>query len=94
MPDRVRAKAAAWIGLLQEKGPQLHRPYADMLEESIRELRISHGHLEIRILYFIEGKSVVLTDGFLKKTQWIPKEEIEKAKRCRNEWLKGLEGDG
>ncbi len=83
----MRAKVAAWIGLLQEKGSDLCRPYADILESPIRELRVSHGRLEIRILYFIEGKSIVLTHGFYKKTREVPREEIEKAKRYRSDWL-------
>ena len=80
-------KAAAWIGLLQEKGPNLQRPYADLLDEPIRELRVSFGRLEIRLLYFIHGKSIVLTHGFVKKTQKTPREEIDMAKRYRNDWL-------
>lgn len=66
-------KVAAWLRLLQEKGPNLHRPYADILEEPIRELRISFGRLEIRLLY--------------KKSRQVHKEEIELAKRYRNDWL-------
>ena len=80
-------KTAAWIGLLQERGPNLHRPYADVLEESIRELRVTFGRLEVRILYFIHGKSIVLTHAFMKKTQKVPQEEIEFAKRYRNDWI-------
>lgn len=87
-------KAAAWMGLLQEKGSNLKRPYSDILEESIRELRVSFGRLEIRILYFIHGKSIVLTHGFMKKTQKVPKEEIALAKRYRNDWLMTFGGGG
>ena len=43
----------------------LQRPYADVLEEPIRDLRISFGTLEMRLLYFILGKSIVVTHGFL-----------------------------
>lgn len=78
---------------MQEKGTQLLRPYADMLEAPVRELRVSHGHLEIRFLYFIEGETIVLTNGFLKKTKGVPKGEIGKAKRYRNEWLKMFKGE-
>jgi phage-related protein len=87
LPEPPRMKVAAWLGLLQEKGPNLHRPYADVLDEPIRELRVSSGRLEVRLLYFIHGKSIVVTHGFLKKRREIPKREIELAKRYRNEWL-------
>ncbi len=87
LPERPQVKVAAWLRLLQEKGPNLHRPYADILEEPIRELRVSFGRLEIRLFYFIHGKNIVATHGVLKKTRQIPKEEIELAKRYRNDWL-------
>ena len=87
LPERPQAKVTAWLRLLQEKGPHLHRPYADILEEPIRELRISFGRLEIRLFYFIDGKNIVATHGVLKKTRHVPKEEIELAKRYRNDWL-------
>ncbi len=61
LPEGPRMKAAAWLGLLQEKGPNLQRPYADVLEEPIRELRISVGTLEMLLLYFIHGKTIVVT---------------------------------
>ncbi|MEI7482579.1 MAG: type II toxin-antitoxin system RelE/ParE family toxin [Elusimicrobiota bacterium] len=85
---KVRAKTAKWLQLLQEEGPDLKRPYADMLRDGIRELRISFGHVEVRLLYFIEGKTIVLTNGFLKKTQQTPALEIERAKRYRAGWLR------
>jgi len=36
---REQAKTMAFIGLLEEKGPNLPRPYADLLEDGIHELR-------------------------------------------------------
>ena len=87
LPLRVKAKAGAWINLLQEKGPNLLRPYADVLEGPIRELRISFARLEIRLLYFIHGKSIVLTHGFMKKTEKVSQGEIDRALRYRSIWL-------
>lgn len=87
LPERPQMKVAAWLRLFQEKGPDLHRPYADILEGPIRELRVSFGSLEIRIFYFIHGKCIVATHGALKKTRQVPIGEIELAKRYRNDWL-------
>jgi len=84
---KVRAKTAKWLQLLQEEGPDLRRPYADMLQDGIRELRLSFGRIEVRVLYFIEGTDIVLTNGFLKKTARIPPAEIELARRLRALWL-------
>jgi len=86
-------KSAAWLGLLQERGPELRRPYADVVEGPIRELRVAYGRLEIRFLYFIDGKDIVLTGGFLKKTGRVPEGEIGKAMKRRNRWLYSGEGD-
>jgi phage-related protein len=88
LPTKVRAKAASWINLLQQEGPNLKRPHADMLSGNIRELRISFGRLEVRILYFIHEKQIVLTHGFLKKTQKTPPCEIQRAERYRADWLR------
>ena len=87
LPERPRDKASAWIALLAEKGPNLPRPYADVVSGPIRELRVSFGRLEIRLLYFIHGRRIVLTQGFLKKTRGIPSAEISNAERLRALWL-------
>ena len=50
---REQAKTLAFIGLLEEKGPNLPRPYADLLEDGIHELRIKLKGAQVRILYFI-----------------------------------------
>lgn len=87
LPERPQMKAAAWLRLLQERGPNLHRPYADILDGPIRELRVSFGRLEIRIFFFIHGRCIVATHGALKKTRQVPIGEIELAKRYRSDWL-------
>lgn len=90
LPGRPQVKVAAWLRLLQEKGPDLHRPYAVILEEPVRELRVSFGRLEIRLFYFIHGKNIVVVHGILKKWRQIPKEDIERAKHYRNGWLRSF----
>jgi phage-related protein len=89
LPPKVRAKAAKWIQVLQERGPDLKRPFADVLRDGIRELRLSFGRLEIRFLYFIEGRDIVVCRGFLKKTAVVPDAEIERAVTCRDDWRGG-----
>ena len=82
-----RAKVERWIEKLEEHGPNLPRPYADVLEGPIRELRIQFGHMKYRILYFIHKRIVLLTHGIVKKTGPVPPEEIDRAKRCMHDWL-------
>ncbi len=41
-----------------------------------------------RIFYFfVIGQKIILTNGFVKKTQKTPKSEIELAKKYRNDYL-------
>jgi phage-related protein len=92
LPERARIKSTAWLRLLEEDGPNLRRPYADVLEEPIRELRVSFGRLEIRLLYFFAGRKIIVTHGFLKKTRQVDRTQIDLANRYRAEWL-GSWGD-
>ncbi len=84
---KPQAKAQKLILYLQQQGPDLPRPYADTLRGKIRELRMEYGSLQMRFLYFFEGKSIVLVSGFLKKTSEVPEEEIARAERRMAEWL-------
>lgn len=38
--------------------------------------------------FFVVGRKAILTNGFVKKTQKTPKEEIELAKTYRSNYLK------
>ena len=80
-PDRDRAKIEARMVLLAEEGPRLRRPFADVVERRIRELRIGLGRLEHRILYyFVKGDAIVLLHSFLKKKQKLPRRELDLAR--------------
>ena len=88
MPKKHRAKAAKWIKLLEMEGPNLPRPYADLIDSPIRELRPKMAGLQHRFLYVIDGKTVLLTNGFLKKSDKVPLNEIAKAKSRYADWLR------
>ena len=84
-----KAKALAWIKLLEEQGPQLPRPYADLLRDGIHELRIKLSGDQLRVLYFFTFKDlIILTHTFVKRTSKVPAAEIEKAIRIRELFLK------
>ncbi len=60
----------------------------------IWEIRVITTFKSIRILCFQdEGKFVVLTNCFLKKTQKTPIKEIRLAERLKKEYLKEKKGD-
>ena len=86
---RDRAKVMAMVNLLEEEGSNLRRPYADYLREGIYELRARVGHARYRILYFFcFGTNIVLTHAITKKSERVPEEAIERALRCRQDWLR------
>ena len=54
------------------------------LEDGIFELRISLTDKIARSLYYYQkGAKIIITHGFIKKTQKTPRKEIEKAKELR-----------
>jgi phage-related protein len=55
----------------------------------IYEVRVITSQKSIRILCFQdEGNLIVLTNGFIKKTQKTPKKEIKLAEKLKKEYLK------
>jgi len=88
LPVNQRAKALAFIGLLEEEGPNLRRPYADLLEDGIHELRIKLTGTQVRILYFFCYQNfIILTNVFDKHSKKVPKEQIKLAKESREIFL-------
>jgi phage-related protein len=85
---REQAKTLAFIGLLEENGPDLPRPYADLLDDGIHELRIKLSGTQVRILYFFCYQNIiVLTNAFDKHTNKVPKKQIDLAKENRTDFL-------
>ena len=83
-----RAKVLSLFEILEEKGPNLPRPYADLLKDGIHELRIKLSGDQIRVLYFFCYKDfIILTHAFNKKTNKVPEKEIKKAIKYRNDFL-------
>jgi len=68
-------------------GPLAKPQYVSSLGDKIYELRVTFAHYEPRVLYFFNNRDIVLTHGFLKKTRTVPREEIERAKGIRSEYL-------
>lgn len=76
--------------LLEAFGVSLPEPHAKKIDkkEKIYELRFSGDEGKIRILYFFfVGKRVILTNGFIKKTQKVPRKEIKKAMNRKYKYL-------
>lgn len=85
---KMRAKMLRTVLLLAENGTHLREPYSKPLDDGIFELRAKVGSDISRVLYFFfVGRRVILTNGFVKKTQKTPRAEIERAKQYRKEYL-------
>ena len=85
--SKMQAKIFKMLELLEEYGNLLGLPYSEYLDDGIFELRIKLGTNITRVLYFfMEGNRIVLTNGFVKKTQKTPPNEIVLAKKHRDDY--------
>ncbi len=84
---KMQTKLFRLLELLELKGNELREPYSKALCDGIFEIRAIQGNNITRVLYFfVIGKKIILTNGFTKKTQKTPKNEIELAKKYRTEY--------
>ena len=85
---KLGAKTFRVIQLLKECGIDLREPDSKPLGDGIFELRAKQSSNISRTLYFFfDGHKAILTNGFVKKGDKTPKNEIERAKRYRNDYL-------
>jgi phage-related protein len=87
LEPKLLAKTLRTIDLLENNGPKLREPYSKMLEDGIFELRTKQSSDITRVLYFFfAGQKIVLTNGFVKKSQKTPKTEKELAKKYKADY--------
>src|SRR3989338_1029607 len=94
LPLKVRAKVSRWLDLLKREGPDLPRPYADVVRGKIRELRVSFGGTHHRLLYFFHGRRIIVTHGFVKRTAARPHEGLDRAQRWMDDFMRRVERRG
>ena len=85
-----QAQKVLWVLRLVEELYVVLRQYFKKLADSedIWEVSIQFGNNAFRLLGFFDKDSLfILTNGFTKKTQKIPQQEIDYAIRCKNEYL-------
>ena len=85
---KLQAKVFRDLELLEDRGNELRSPYSCHIDDGIFELRTIQGTNIVRNLYFfIEGRRIVITHGFYKKTQKTPSAEVQRAKDYRTDYL-------
>lgn len=89
LSPKIKSKTLRTIALLKSNGRNLGMPHSRHLRDGIFELRTQLGNNIDRILYFFYvGNRAILTNGFIKKTQETPKEEILLAIKYRTDYLR------
>lgn len=85
---KMYVKLVGILKVLEEKGNQLREPYSKHLEDGIFEIRGKVGSDISRVLYFFYyDRKIVVTNGFVKKSNKTPRKEIKLAKMRRKEYL-------
>ena len=88
LDTKSRARIARTLDLLEEFGVQLGMPYVRYLERQLWELRVRLGRNRYRIIYFLATeKTFILLHGFSKKTDAVPRKDIEIADVRRQDYL-------
>jgi phage-related protein len=85
-----QAQKVLWVLQLVEELDVVPRQYFKKLVdiENLWEIRIQFGNDIFRLLGFFDGGTLlILTNGFSKKTQKIPAQEITLALRRKEEYL-------
>jgi phage-related protein len=78
-----------WTFRIIETQQQIPTDYLKHMEgtEGLYEIRVQQGNDIFRVFcFFDEGKIIVLSNGFQKKSQKTPKNEIEKALKIKKEY--------
>jgi phage-related protein len=87
LDHKMRAKALGDLEILRDMGHRLREPYSRHLGNGVFELRTRIAKDTIRVFYFFfAGDKVVLTNGFVKKSQKTPRREIDKALTYKADW--------
>lgn len=77
----MQAKIFKNLELFEIRENELREPFSKHIEDGIFEIRNKVGNDITRIFYFfVIGQKIILTNGFIKKTQKTPKAEIALAK--------------
>jgi len=91
LPSKATQKIL-WVLKLLEDLDRVPAQYFTKMSgtEDIWECRIKLGSNIYRIFAFWDGDKIILTHGFIKKTQKIPPQEIEKAENYKKDYFHSI----
>ena len=94
--NAFQMRKTAWTLKVIQELEFVPRQYLKKLDgtDELWEVRVQAGSDKIRILGFIEtGKLIILTRGFIKKSEKIPKNEIELATERKKDYKRRFKNE-
>ena len=89
LEPKMWAKVTRNIDVLSEHNIDLREPLVKPVEDGIFELRTQSSNNIARVFYFFfVGKKIILTNGFIKKTQKTPRKYIELALAYKADYVR------
>lgn len=89
LQKKERAKVLRNVELVKQFGLSAGANYVEPLGNGLFSLKTTFSGVYIRILFFtVVGNKLIMLSGFKKKTNKIPGDELEIAKRRRKEYLR------
>lgn len=84
---KMRNKALDSLLILEEFGNTLREPYSKQIGNGLFELRIKFASDISRIFYFFYADNkIIVTNGFIKKTQKTPKAPLKLAQKYKADY--------
>jgi len=74
----TQAKILRSLDLVEKFGSRVGMPHVKKITKDLYELRI-RGKQEVRLLFSQQGRNIYFLHGFLKKSNKIPRNDIETA---------------
>ena len=86
---KLQAKIMFDLKRLDDLGNKARKPLSDYVDDGILEMRTKQGSNISRVFYFfIFGDKIVMTNGYVKKTQKLDPKEFKLAKKRRDKYMK------
>jgi phage-related protein len=76
VPVEARRTIGTDIKTVQATWP-IDKPFVDFLGHGLREVRSTHDKVEYRVIFVLDGSTMVLLHGFVKTTRKTKKTDID-----------------